>query len=803
MPHRAPSEPIDQPRRLTSRRWLFGLAGLLVVLTVGVMATATIGSTIQTGVRAFVGGEGLWSKAEKNAVIHLERYLASHDEADLAGFRSDLEAIHGDRRARLELEREQPNDAAVLEGFVAGGNAAEDVPSMAMLFRTFRHLSYIDQAITIWTEADAEIERLETIAARIGDRVERGDVVALRQLSVELEASNARLTALEDRFSKTLGEGARWVQGVLLVVMGAILILLVAITATLGRFMLGRLRSADRFVAESVRSSEARLRLLVDHLPAIVWTTDVDLVVTSITGEGLTRLQIDGADLLGRSLPSAFRFDPRTSGEERGVADAAHRDALLGRPGSYQAAFGDRVLQVHVEPLHVGGEIVGVVGLGLDLTDRLALEARLEQATRLESIGRLAGGVAHDFNNLLTAISGYADLLADGLPDGDQRRDAEEIQRAARRAADLTNQLLAFSQRQVLKPEVVSLNSVVEDMRHMLGRLLGEQIQLIVHLDPALPAVVADPGQLERVILNLAVNARDAMAHGGTLTIATERTVVAATSLSRRPEGVTGDGPIAAVAIRISDTGCGMDGPTRDRIFEPFFTTKGQGKGTGLGLSTAYGIVDQSGGAIEVASTPGVGTTFTILLAAAQAVDAAVVPRTLLPSGSVTGAGSGGASSVSFTGAAGGGAPSEPTPIRPAAGEPAVDDRPLILVAEDEAGVRDLIVQILEGAGFRVLAAVDGRHALELADGLSRVDALLTDVMMPRVNGPALARALRDRQPGLPVLFLSGYTGGELGERGVEPGVNLMTKPFRPAELIERVQGLVSADTVADRPAVA
>jgi two-component system cell cycle sensor histidine kinase/response regulator CckA len=787
-------DPIDHPHALaTNRRWLLGLAGLLAILTAGVMATATIGSTIQTGVRAYVGGEGLWSKSEKNAVIHLERYGVTHAEADWNTYRSDLEQILGDRRARLELEKGSPSDAVVLDGFVAGGNAAEDVPSMAMLFRTFRHLSYIDEAIAIWTEADAEIDRLDAIAERIRGAVGRAEaaghatVIGLGLLTAEVDASNTRLSELEARFSKTLGEGARWVQSVLLVVMAAILVLLVTITATLGRFILGRLRSADLSVAESVRASEARLRLLVDHLPAIVWTTDADLLMTSITGDGLARLDIEEEGLVGRSLISVFQFDLQTGNDDRELADRAHREALRGHPGSYRMTLATRVLQVHVEPLLVGGQIIGVVGLGLDLTDGLVLEARLEQATRLESIGRLAGGVAHDFNNLLTAISGYADLLTEGLPDGEQRHDAEEIQRAARRAADLTNQLLAFSQRQVLKPELVSLNTVIEDMRHMLGRLLGEDVRLDVELDPALPAIVADPGQLERVILNLAVNARDAMADGGTLTISTSRTVVPSTSLSHEPEGSTAGGKVEAIAVRVRDTGCGMDGPTRARIFEPFFTTKGRGKGTGLGLSTVYGIVDQSGGSIDVESAPGAGTTFTIVLAAATPTAAAAG---LIGEPADPRERHGVLSPITSSGHP---AASEPTPIRPTAlPGPAIDDRPLILVAEDEDTVRGLVVHVLEGAGFRVVAAVDGREALELAKGHDRFDALLTDVIMPNVNGPSLAHELLGRQPDLPVLFLSGYTGDELGERGViEPGVNLMTKPFRPTELVERVRALL------------
>ncbi len=435
----------QSPRPIaTDRRWLFGLATLLVVVTVGVMATAMIGSAVQTGVRAYVGGEGLWSKAEKNAVIHLQRFVSTHDEADWQGYRSELDVILGDRRARIELEKPDPDSAVVADGFVDGGNAIDDVPSMALLFRTFRHLTYIDRAITIWTAADVEIDRLDRLAGDIRSATERQDPAALARLTGELDAANGRLTLLENDFSGTLGEGARWVQTVLLIVMAVILGLLIAITAVLGRFMLGRLRAADRRSAESLRASESRLRLLLDYLPAIVWTTDRDLLVTSITGDGLARLGVDGSTYIGRHFGSLFGRDLGTAGEDRGAAEQAHRDALRGHAASYRTTVGERTFQLHVEPLLVDGRIIGTIGLGLDLTDRLELEARLERSTRLESIGRLAGGVAHDFNNLLTAITGYADLLAASLPEGDQRHDAEQIRRAGQRAADLTGQLLAF-----------------------------------------------------------------------------------------------------------------------------------------------------------------------------------------------------------------------------------------------------------------------------------------------------------------------------------------------------------------------
>jgi two-component system, cell cycle sensor histidine kinase and response regulator CckA len=735
-----------------------------------VLVLAAVGSTVQSGVRAYVGGEGLWSKAQKDATLHLARYMETGSEANWAGYLREIDVILGDSRARLELERPDADMAVVAEGLIAGRNAPEDVAAMALVFRTFRAISYIDRAITVWRAADAEIDELRRIADRIRTAVLAGDVAARSSLSAELEAANVRLTGLEVEFSQTLGEGARWVQEVLHFLKVIIVALLVIISATLGRFMVGRIRATDRAAADALRANEARLRLLFEHLPAIVWTTDEHLLLTSLTGDGLTRLGIDEGSLVGRPLDDLFEDDV-----EADAYLAAHRSALDGTGGgSYRAMVGGRTFQVHVEPLTVDRRVVGAIGVGLDLTDQLELEARLERSTRMESIGRLAGGVAHDFNNLLTAITGYSDLLVSGLPDGEQRHDAEEIRRAAKRATDLTGQLLAVGRRSVLKPEFISPNVVINEMRNMLHRVIGDEIAIQFELDPAIPFVLADPGQLEQVILNLAVNARDAMPDGGRLTIATR---VLRTDRDRP------GAPPSRIAIVVSDTGIGMDEATRARIFEPFFTTKAQGKGTGLGLSTAYGIVSQSGGSIRVVSEPGAGATFTITLAAASAgqrvtaehLSESIIPATLrrLP--------------VDPTSDwATGSARAELVPAD-------VPGAPTILVAEDEAAVRALVEHVLRTAGFKVVAAVDGREALDLAGGLPKIDLLLTDVMMPRLNGPELAAALREWRPDQRVLFMSGFTNDSLGERGViSPDVELLPKPFAPNELLDRVRRVLA-----------
>jgi PAS domain S-box-containing protein len=738
-----------------------------------VLVLAAVGSTVQSGVRAYVGGEGLWSKAQKDATLHLARYMETGSEANWDGYVREINVILGDSRARLELERPDADMAVVAEGLIAGRNAPEDVAAMALVFRTFRHIGYIDRAITVWTAADAEIDELRRIADRIRTAVLAGDVAATSALSGELEAANARLTGLEVEFSQTLGEGARWVQELLHALKVIIVALLVIISAALGRFMVGRMRATDLAAADALRANEARLRLLFEHLPAIVWTTDENLTLTSLTGDGLSRLGIDDASLLGRSLDDLFEDDV-----EADAYSAAHRNALDGTGGgSYRATVGGRTFQVHVEPLTVDQRVVGAIGVGLDLTDQLELEARLERSTRMESIGRLAGGVAHDFNNLLTAITGYSDLLVSGLPDGEQRHDAEEIRRAAKRATDLTGQLLAVGRQSVLKPEFVSPNVVINEMRNMLHRVIGDKIAVQFELDPAIPFVLADPGQLEQVILNLAVNARDAMPDGGRLTIATQ-----AVRTDRDRTGA----PPSRVVIVVSDTGVGMDEAIRQRIFEPFFTTKAQGKGTGLGLSTAHGIVTQSGGSIRVVSEPGAGATFTITLAAATAADRAPAEQ-LSESATLSILRRLPVTDVDSHWATTPGVASRPVPAE-------VSAAATILVAEDEPAVRALVEHVLRTAGFTVIAAVDGREALDLAGGLPTIDLLLTDVMMPRLNGPDLATALRQWRPDQRVLFMSGFTNNVLGERGIiSPEIELLMKPFAPNELLSRVRAVLAA----------
>jgi PAS domain S-box-containing protein len=402
--------------------------------------------------------------------------------------------------------------------------------------------------------------------------------------------------------------------------------------------------------------------------------------------------------------------------------------------------------------------VAAIVNNYRDVTDRRMLEEQVILAQKMEAIGRLAGGVAHDFNNILTAIGGYTDLLlADLAPDDQRRRDVEEIHQAAQRAASLTRQLLAFSRRQVLQPKVINLNSLVPGIETMLRRLIGEDILFATVLHPRLGNVRADPGQIEQVIVNLVVNARDAMPKGGRVTIET-RNVELDESYAEDHPGVT---PGRYVMLAVTDTGVGMDEETRARIFEPFFTTKVRGKGTGLGLATVYGIVQQTGGHIWPYSEPGKGTTMRVYL-----------PRVDEPADPLE-------------------RPGE-APLELLRGSET------ILLVEDEAPVRSVTRQLLERNGYTVLEAADGPAALALVDrgsGGGHVDLLLTDVIMPGMSGRELAGELQARRPDLRVLYMSGYTDDAVVRHGMlEPGLAYLEKPFRPATLLRKVREVLQQE---------
>ena len=399
-----------------------------------------------------------------------------------------------------------------------------------------------------------------------------------------------------------------------------------------------------------------------------------------------------------------------------------------------------------------GGRVIRMLALKEDVTRQRSLEQQLRQAQRMESIGRLAGGVAHDFNNVLTAIFGYSELMAEGFAVGTHERDdLEEIRKAAQRASGLTRQLLAFSRQQVLLPIVLNPNELIENLEKMLGRMIGEDIRFGLSLSPTIGNIRADPGQIEQVLMNLVVNARDAMPNGGSLLIETSNVLLDEQYVLEHQ--VVLPGPYVLIAV--SDTGTGIPPEVVSRIFEPFFTTKEVGKGTGLGLSTVYGIVKQSGGYIWVYSEAGKGTTFKTYLPRVDAPSEVGIPAT---------------------------PPSELTGTE------------TILLAEDDEIIRALTKNILTKFGYRVLDAPHPQAALSAAEAhQGPIHLLLTDVVMPGASGRELAWEIAKTRPDTKVLFISGYTGEAMIQHGlIDPGLNYLQKPFTPTVLATRVREVLS-----------
>jgi len=406
----------------------------------------------------------------------------------------------------------------------------------------------------------------------------------------------------------------------------------------------------------------------------------------------------------------------------------------------------------------VGGGAAYFEVFAEDVTEKWLLERQLRMAQKMEAVGRLSGGIAHDFNNLLGVIIGYSQVLKRTLPPGTAFLEhAEEIEKAGQRAAALTRQLLAFSRQQVLALAVLNLNSLISEMQKMLPRLIGEDIEIVMALDPAIGRVKADQGQLEQVIMNLAVNARDAMPDGGKVVITTTNVSLDEAWTRLHPGSKVGD----YVMLAVADTGTGIDSETLAHIFEPFFTTKERGKGTGLGLATVYGVVKQSGGYVSVESAPGKGASFQIYL-----------PRIEEP--------------VSVA-----------EPVAPIV--EAFRGAETILLVEDADALRKLTHMLLEQHGYRVLVAANGAAALQLVEEKPEsINLLLTDVIMPGLNGRALAGRLQLRQPGLKVLYMSGYTDDAIADHGVlAAGIQLLHKPFSEENLIHKVREVLDADSVA------
>jgi PAS domain S-box-containing protein len=514
-------------------------------------------------------------------------------------------------------------------------------------------------------------------------------------------------------------------------------------------------------VEEALKQNERLLQHISDALPAVLFIYSLEqgrLVYASreslaITGH-LPGELTGGQMLVEEMLHPDDR--PLVREEMRKLRNAAE-GFMVEVECRIQHQTGDWkwiLLRTTVFDRFPDGSAKQLLGVAFDVTESRRLREQLVQSSKLESLGKLAGGVAHDFNNLLTVIQSYAEMAQSALSDEHPAYShVEQILKASEQASNLTNQMLAFARRRIISPRVFNVNELVREAETFLQRLLPENIQMKTVLEPNLWHVYADPTQIEQVLLNLAINARDAMPEGGVLTVETANLTLDEAYTARHAEVQAGE----YVLLSVSDTGIGMDERTLARLFEPFFTTKETGKGTGLGLSTCYGIVKQTGGSIWVYSEPGKGTTFKVYL-----------PRTQ---------------------EAAAGLPERPMRRRVIGGHETV------LVVEDNDAVRDVAVAALEAQGYRVLQAANGADALRLAESLEEpVHLLLTDVVMPGMSGAALAQQLQVRYPYLKVLYTSGYTQNVIVHHGVlEEGIAFLPKPYRPADLAHRVREVLDS----------
>jgi two-component system, cell cycle sensor histidine kinase and response regulator CckA len=496
---------------------------------------------------------------------------------------------------------------------------------------------------------------------------------------------------------------------------------------------------------EAVRESEARFRQLAENIREVFWLYDAKenkVVYVSPAYETVwerSRAAI-GAD------PDDWMLSIHAEDRAR-VADTRHRQDYNQQYRIVRSDGTERIIHDRAFPVRdASGRVVRMAGIAEDITDRIALEHQLRQTQKMESLGLLAGGVAHDFNNLLAVIASSNGMLAETLRQGEERELVEEIDAAVQRATGLTRQLLAFSRKQVVEPKVLDINAAVQETRKMLRRMVGEDVLLQTSLEPELGHVKVDPGYLVQVLMNLAVNARDAMPRGGTLEIATRRVFVDDLQVRRHPGATTGP----AVEVSVADTGCGIAPDALAHIFEPFFTTKEQGKGTGMGLAVVHGIVEQAGGFIEVDSNVGQGTMFRVYLPIVNVE----IDR-----------------------------PSQVAVALALGGEK-------ILFVDDDEYVRRAAARALRARGYTVIEAADGRAALlQLHES---IDLLLTDVVMPRMDGRELADLACRAKPGLKVLYTSGYTDDAIVRHGVAAGnFELIEKPFRVDTLATRIRRML------------
>lgn len=719
--------------------------GFMLCLVVGILVALSYQAFgAVSAARAYVGGEARWSSSQKDAVYHLELYASTRDTLEYQAFNASLAVPLGDRQARLELDQERPDRALIRAGFLQGAIHPDDIDRMSVLYRRFHDVPFLKKAIDFWTRGDSLILELQHAGAELHRALSspRPDPSGIAAARIRIHGLNDELSELEEGFAAAIGGGAR--------LAGTIGYVVIAVTAIILLLIIGasewRTVRHARIVEQAVLESEARHRQLVEQANIGIVRSSADGVLLQVN-PAMARLlgYRDEVEFLSRR--SAHRIYRNPADRERvlshftaGVEHGEFEFELLKRDGD---AIMVRARTRAIRDPH--GALDGLETFVEDVTGQRALEAQLRQSQKMEAVGQLTGGIAHDFNNLLSVITSTAQLAEDSLNDdiGTAREELHEIRSAARRGADMIRKLLAFSRTRQLHFRPYQLNDLVAASTGVLRRLLPEHIEVRLDASPVAPHVRTDPAALEQILLNLATNARDAMAHGGRLDIST-------TTVARHE---TGDGPWVLLTVR--DTGVGMDAAVRERLYEPFFTTKPPGQGTGLGMTMVYGLMKQHGGVMEVESAPGEGTTMRLYFPLAT-------PDRQLDS---------------------------PAAVRPAPGTGT------ILLVEDEAALRRAAQRLLERNGYRVLTAIHGEEAMGVYfRHAGSIDLVVSDVVMPHMSGGQLYSAIRAQGELVPFLFMSGYIGEE-GHNLLElpEGVPLLPKPWAVDDLLTQVATALAA----------
>lgn len=721
---------------------------LAVPLTVVALVAMTWGSlTMQSSAAAYVGAESQWAKGQKRAVLMLYRAAALGTAPDLAEFERALTVPTADRRARLALEMRDADYDYAARAFVEGGNHPSDAPTMARLYPVFKQLPVVRHAVSHWERGDIYLDSLRGTARALV--AAHGDRAATTALLDRVQGFDNQLTETESGFSSSLGEATR----TLALLLGFVALAVGMVLALSGLALFRRATRQSQIAAEADRRRIEEFRAVAEDAPDAIARLDVSGRHVFANAMLARTMGVDAAEFVGRThteIGTLIGAPPEFAEQWRkGIDEVLATRAPVAFGVTIPSPSGVREFSVRVAPqLTADGAVESMIAVAREVTEVRASQRALrdrderqQHAQKIEAVGQLAGGIAHDFNNILTAIIGNLELAREELPElSPAREDVEAAIASSRRATGLTKQLLTFGRKQFVESSQVDLNAIVSETHDMLSRLVGERFHIEAHQHPENIWVNADVTQLQQVLVNLVVNARDAMPDGGTVVIETD--------ISSDDEG-------RRAVLRVSDSGSGMSAETRARVFEPFFTTKPRGQGTGLGLSIVHGIIAQSGGAIEVTSKLGEGTDICVYL------------PLMSPPWSAS-------SSVESTKA-----------------DDATDaPRVTVLLVEDEAPVRNAARRMLERAGHTVVEAQHAEDALLLwKRDQSRFDVLVTDLMMPGMDGWTLLRTLREDRPALPAVVVSGYAGTSEAEDLKDGAVTLrLAKPFGARELAASVQ---------------